>query len=661
MNHPSRSIFAFDQFVLAPEEQLLLRDGQPVALTPKTFGLLVVLVRNSGHLVKKDELLQQVWPDSFVEEVNLSVNISALRKALGDDQGVTKFIETVPKRGYRFVAPVRLIGDETMEIVLRRHLRASIVTEVEESISPQDFSDNSRRTHAVGNMAASLSSVSSPPRVEKLWRPSVTRVALAAGAILVIAFAATIFWRTSPKSAAVPLDSVAVLPFTTSDAANEYLADGLSEATMNGLTRFSKLRVAPRTSAFRYKRQPLNAEKIGRELGVSAIVTGEVAAQGDTLNIQVDLVNVGDNSQVWGARYAGRASDLVSLQTRISRDLASALGLKLTSDETRRVAAPVTENSDAYRFYLQGRYFWNQRSEEGLQKGIVAFQRATEIDPNFALAFSGLSDSYTTLGYLSYISPTQAFPVAKNYALRALELDPSLAEPHASLAYDKFYFDWDWIGAEAEFRRAIELNDYYATAHQWYSIYLASAGRPDEALKEIQLARERDPLSLSINTDIGFHHYYARQYDQAIKQLKMVLGMNKDFPLAHFWLGRCYQEIGNYDEALAEFKQVESAFHGWVVPIAAIGFVDGRTGRKAEAEKVLTDLDELTKRRFVTSYGVALVYAGGGQKDRAFAWLDKAFDERSNWLVWLKLDPRWDSLRSDARFGRLIERMHFPG
>lgn len=657
MNRASRSSFAFDHFVLVPEEHLLLRDGQLVSLTPKTFGLLVVLVQNSGHLVGKEELMQQVWPDSFVEEVNLSVNISALRKALGDDQAGTRFIETVPKRGYRFVAPVKLIGDETAEIVLKRRLTASIVTEVDESIRPQGFGDNSRATHETATSAASFSSVPSHSLVEQVRRH---RVSLAAVAVLVIAFAATILWQTYPKSAAVSLDSVAVLPFTTGDVVNEYLADGLSEATINGLAQLPKLRVAPRTSVFRYKRQSLDPEKIGRELGVSAIVTGEVVAQADTLSIQVDLVNVAHNSHVWGSHYTGKASDLVSLQARISRDLARALGLMLTNDEEQRVSAHLTENSDAYRSYLQGRYFWNQRSEEGLQKGIVAFQLATEIDPNFALAFSGLADSYTTLGYFSYISPTRAFPVAKNYALRALELDPSLAEPHASLAYDKFYFDWDWVGAEAEFRRAIELNDRYATAHQWYSIYLLSAGRTDEAFWEIRLARERDPLSLSINTDIGFHYYYTQQYDQAIKQLKMVLEMKKDFPLAHLWLGRCYQEIGKYDEALAEFKQVEDVFHGWVVSIAAIGFVNGRAGRRAEARKLLAGLDELSKRKFVTSYGVALVYAGLGQKEQAFAWLNKAFDERSHWLVWLKLDPRWDSLRSDARFAQLVQRMHFP-
>ena len=650
MSAAGGSIYVFDQFMLAPEERLLWRDGKPVSLTPKTFDLLVVLVTNSGHLVGKDELLQQVWPDSFVEEVNLSVNISSLRKALGDDQALTRFIETVPKRGYRFIAPVNRLGDEKAEIVFKRRLTAQIVSDVEESFEPEDL---------VVSSDAPARAVPSRSAVGELLRH---RVALTAGAMSLVALTAFLIWRSYANPAATPpFDSVAVLPFTTLDASNEYLADGLSEATISGLARLSQLRVVPRTSVFRYKRQPLEPEKIGRELGVSGLVTGEVVVQGDDLSIQLGLVDVAHNSQVWGAHYSGKASDLIALQTRISRDLVRALRLRLNSDEEQRVSMHITENSEAYRSYLQGRYFWNQRSEEGLHKGIEAFQHATEIDPNFALAFSGLADSYTTLGYFSYLSPTQAFPPAKNYALRALELDPLLAEPHASLAYDKFYFDWDWAGAEAEFRRAIELNDRYAIAHQWYSVYLLSAGRPDEAFQQIQLARERDPLSLPINTDIGFHYYYNRQYDQAIKQLTTVLAMKKDFPLAHLWLGRSYQQIGKYDEAASEFRQVEDAFHGWVVSTAALGFLDGVAGKKAEARKVLAGLDDLSKRRFVTSYGVALVYAGLGEKEQAFAFLNRAFDERSHWLVWLRLDPRWDGLRSDPRFGQLLTRLHFPG
>jgi tetratricopeptide (TPR) repeat protein len=324
------------------------------------------------------------------------------------------------------------------------------------------------------------------------------------------------------------------------------------------------------------------------------------------------------------------------------------------------LAHRATENADAYRAYLEGRYFWNQRSESGLKKAIEAFERATQIDSNFALAYSGLADSYTTLGYLSYISPTQAFPVAKNHALRAIELDSTLAEPHVSLAYDKFYFDWDWTGAESEFRRAIELNPTYATAHQWYSVYLLAAGRPDEAFQEIYKARQYDPLSLSINTDVGFHHYYNKQYEEAIKQLTSVLEMKKDFPLAHLWLGRSYQQLGRYQEALAEFRQVEGAFGGWAVSKAALGYVEGVSGNQREAAKTLSELEALSKQRFITAYGVALVYAGKGEKDKAFAWLNKAFDERSHWLIWLRLDPRWDVLRSDPRFAELLNRMHFP-
>jgi DNA-binding winged helix-turn-helix (wHTH) protein/TolB-like protein/Flp pilus assembly protein TadD len=649
MSVSSGSIYVFDQFMLAPEERLLWRDGKPVALTPKTFDLLVVLVTNSGHLVGKDELLQKVWPDSFVEEVNLSVNISSLRKALGDDQALTRFIETVPKRGYRFIAPVNRLGDEKAKIVFKRRLTAQIVEDVEESIEPEDLT------------VTSDSPARSAPSKSTVRELLLRKVALTAGAVSLVALTVFLIWRSYPNPATTaPFDSVAVLRFTTPDPSNEYLADGLSEATIGGLAQLSKLRVVPRTSVFRYKRQPVDPEKIGRELGVSALVTGEVVVQGDNLSIQVDLVNVAQNSQVWSSHYTGKASDLIALQTRISRDLVRALRLRLNSDEEQRVSTHITENSEAYRSYLQGRYFWNQRSEEGLHKGIEAFQHASEVDPNFALAFSGLADSYTTLGYLSYLSPTQAFPPSKNYALKALELDPLLAEPHASLAYDKFYFDWDWTGAEAEFKRAIELNDRYATAHQWYSVYLLSAGRPDEAFREIQLARECDPLSLSINTDIGFHYYYNRQYDPAIKQLTTVLAMKKDFPLAHLWLGRSYQQIGKYDQAANEFKQVEDTFHGWVVSIAALGYVYGVAGKKAEGRKVLTELDELSKRRFVTSYGVALVYAGLGEKEQAFAFLNKAFDERSHWLVWLRLDPRWDNLRSDPRFAQLLTRLRFP-
>jgi DNA-binding winged helix-turn-helix (wHTH) protein/TolB-like protein len=655
MGDNRRAIFHFGTFSLDNAERSLLRQGQAVPLTPKAFDLLVVLVRNAGKLVSKDELLREVWPDSFVEEVNLSVNISALRKALGDDQELTKLIETVPKRGYRFIQPVTTVWEETYEIALT----GSVPGRISDIKTPDEGDQLTDSVHGRPDVLAHAPlEATNPSRLSRFLKQRTARILLLACILSVVSL---FIWQTRSKTVSIVRDSVAVLPFATDDPANNYLADGLTESTMNSLSRLTRLRVAPRTSVFRYKTQPVDVVEAGKELGVAAVVNGIVGVQNDTVNIEINVIDVARNSRLWTSRYSAKSSELIALETRISQDVLRALSQSLTSDEQHLVTKHVTENPDAYRAYLQGRYFWNQRSEEGLKKGVEAFQRATEIDHDFALAYSGLADSYTTLGYFSYISPTQAFPVAKNYALRALELDPALAEPHASLAYDKFYFDWDWSGAETEFKRAIALNPGYATAHQWYSIYLLSAGRPNEAFQEIYLARQYDPLSLSINTDIGFHYHYNRQYDEALKQLTTVLAMKKDFPLAHLWLGRSYQQLGRYDEALAEFHQIQDAFHGWPVSIAALGFVNAISNHKLEAEKALRELENLSKQKYVSAYAVALVYAGLGDKDQAFQWLNKAFDERSHWLVWLKLDPGWDGLRGDSRFDDLVKRMHFAG
>ena len=429
-------VFEFGDFILAPKERLLLRGGEPVSLTPKAFDILVVLVSRGGHLVRKDDLLHEVWPDTFVEEVNLTVNISALRKALDRSCSGSSTIQTVPTHGYRFVRPV-----------------------------------------------------------------------------------------------------------------------------------------------------------MARDAAVDRAV----------------------------------------------RD----------------------ENADVYRAYLRGRFDWNQRSETSLKRAIEHFQHTVEIDPGFAPAYSGLADCYATLGYLSYLAPAEGFPVARQHATRALELDRSLAEAHASLGFVKLYYDWDAPGADAEFQRAIALDPNYATSHEWYSIFLMAADRPEDAFREIQLARQPDPLSLPVNSDLGFHYYYRGRYDEAVKQLTFVLELNKDFPPAHLWLGRTYQELGRFEDALAEFQHVEDKLPEWPVSIAAKGFVAGISGRTDEAQSILVKLQRLASKKFVTSYGVALVHAGLGQRDSAFAWLNKAFDERSHWLVWLRLDPRWNGLRSDPRFAELVNRVGF--
>lgn len=424
--------------------------------------------------------------------------------------------------------------------------------------------------------------------------------------------------------------------------------------------QLQSLRVAPRASASRYKGPFVRPKDAGRELDVAAVVTAAISQQDSNLRIQVDLVDVARDAQVWGARYQGSTSDLVHLQTRILQDLPRALRVPLSDQNTRRLARPVTADADAYRAYLQGRYEWGQRSEAALKRAIERFRHAVAIDPQFAAAYSGLADSFSVLGYLSYLSAAETFPKAKRHATKALELDASLAEAHASLGFVKLYFEWDWPAAEAAFQRAVALDPNHAASHQWYSIYLLAAGRPAEAFREIQLAQQREPLSLAVNTDLGFHYYYTGHYDEAVKQLKLALEMNPNFAPAHLWLGRAYQELGRLEEALGAFRRVEERIRDWPVSIAAPGFVAGVAGRPELALEALAELEQLSTRRFVTSYGVALVHAGLGQNDAAFAFLNKAFDERSNWLVWLRLDPRWNALCSDPRFVELVSRMRFP-
>jgi TolB-like protein/Tfp pilus assembly protein PilF len=484
--------------------------------------------------------------------------------------------------------------------------------------------------------------------------------ALIAIAVGCIAIGAVALWRGQPDSIDARFGSVAVLPFLSDSPGNKYLADGLTEATLNGLVQLQALRVAPRTNALRYKGLAVSSKDAGRELGVAAVLTASVSQQDGRLRIQVDLVDVARDSQIWGAVYQGDASELVHLQTRILQDLPRALRIPLSDQESERIARQPTANADAYRAYLQGRHEWSQRSEAGLKRGIERFQQAVAIDPQFAAAHSGLADSYSVLGYLSYLSPAETFPEARRHATKALELDASLAEAHASLGFVKLYFDWDWSGAETEFQRAIALSPHLASSHQWYSIFLLTAGRSKEALREIQLAQQRDPLSLSINTDLGFYYYYTGRYEDAVKQLKFVLEMSPGFPPARLWLGRTYQEQGQYDDANAEFGGVEDRIRDWPVSIAARGYVAGVAGRSGQALEALSELEQLSGRRFVTSYGVALVHAGLGQNDAAIVSLNKAFDEKSNWLVWLRLDPRWNKLRSDPRFAEFVSRMGFP-
>lgn len=375
-------------------------------------------------------------------------------------------------------------------------------------------------------------------------------------------------------------------------------------------------------------------------------------------------VNISTLRKLLG-RSRGRHTFIQTVPTRGYRFVAPVKIRSGAAAPFLRTGSPRSANrqasEDARRACLQGRYHWNRRTAEGLDRAIQHYWRSLAFDANFAPAHAGLADAHAAKGYLSYVAPTDAFPAAGRHATMALNLDNKLAEPHASLGYVKLYHAWDWESAEREFRHAIALDYGNATAHQWLATFLVAAGKADEALDEIELAHAGEPLSRAINTDVGFIHYYSGRYGEAIKQLGAVIEMDPEFPAAHLWLGRSLQELGQHDAAIAEFRRVDEQLKGWPISIAARGHAQAASGRTSAAHEAIAELRQLATRKFVTPYGIALVYAGLGEADTAFSWLHRAFEEKSHWLVWLRLDPRWGKMRSDARFLKLVSRLKYPG
>jgi TolB-like protein/Tfp pilus assembly protein PilF len=453
------------------------------------------------------------------------------------------------------------------------------------------------------------------------------------------------------------MDSIAVLPFAneSADPNTEYLSDGITESLINNLSRSHGLKVMSRNSVFRYKGREQDPKTIGRELGVRAVMTGRISQRGDTLFVSVELVDASDNSQVWGQQYNRRISDLLAVQEDIARQVSERLQLKLTGEDQKRVSKRFTEDPEAYQLYLRGRFYWSKRTEEGLNRGVEYFKQAIEKDPGYALAYAGMADCYAIMVELEGSSPTEIRPKVKAAAQKAIELDDSLAEAHTSLAA-AYEYEWDWPKAEEQYRRAIEMNPNYATAHHWYAAYLISRLRSDEAISEMRLAQELDPLSLIINTSLGRVLYGARQYDRAMEQLKKTIDMDSNFAEAHFQIAMVYEQKRMYGEALTEYQKAIELYQdptmtAWSARIYAL------TGRRSEAERVLAQLTEQAKQKYISPYPIATVYAALGDKDKAFEYLEKVYDERSYYVVFLNIDSVLDGLRSDARFQDLLRRI----
>ncbi|HUE81829.1 MAG TPA: protein kinase [Pyrinomonadaceae bacterium] len=550
-------------------------------------------------------------------------------------------------------------------------LRRGIPAELERIVNRALAKNRNERYAQAADLAADLRKLRAalgeerPPRfalpvpariLPALSRPRAT-VALAALSLMIIALtvAGLVYSRRDTGSTAV--NSLAILPLVnvSGSAETEYLSDGITESLINDLSQLSSLRVLARSTVFRYKGRDADPLKVGRELGVEAVLTGRVEQRGDTLVVQADLVKVVDGSQLWGGRFNRRQSDVLAVQEEVSREIAGKLRPRLSGEEQRRLTKHHTENAEAYQLYLNGRFYWEKRTPEGLNRAIEYFREAIARDPNYALAYAGLADSYALLGVF-HLPPGETFPKAREAALNALRIDDTLAEAHAALGHIKQQYEYDWAGAEREYKRAIELNPNYANAHHFYALYLTMMGRFDEGLAEIRRAQELEPFSLFIHANVGAVLSQARGYDEAISHLKKVLEMNPNFDHARSLLGFAYRQKGMYEEAISEYKKR-------AVPVSGgsggeLGLAYALSGRRNEALKELDKLQELSKQRYVAPYNRAIIYAGLGDKDNALQWLERAYEDRSTRLVWIRLDPGLDKLRSEPRFAELLRRMN---
>lgn len=453
---------------------------------------------------------------------------------------------------------------------------------------------------------------------------------------------------------------IAVLPLAniSPDPEDEFFSDGMTEELISTLSKVAGLGVIARTSIMRYKGTTKPIAEIGRELNVGTVVEGSVRRAGSKIRVTVQLIDVSSDEHLWSEVYDRDLEDVFAIQRDIAQRIAKALRIQLRRAERALLSRSATQVPEAYALYLEGRQFLNSRTEQGLRNAIERFNEAVARDPRYALAYTGLADAYAVLALLEFVPPRDAFPKARAAAAKALEVDEELAEAHASLGLVRFQYDWEWSGAEAEFRRAIELNPGYPPAHQFYADYLKAMGRFDEALAEMGRALELDPLSLSIATGLGHVLYLSRQYDRAIEQYRKALQIDPRFVQAHLWFGRPYLQKGMFREAIDELTQAVSLSGASTVSLATLGQAYAAAGRATEAREVLEKLLERSRQQYVPSYWIALVYTALGDRGSAFTWLDKAVQERSSWLAWIKVEPRFDSLRGDPRFAALLDRMH---
>jgi TolB-like protein/tetratricopeptide (TPR) repeat protein len=577
-------VLRFGVFALDVRTGELRKRGTKLRLQGQPLQVLATLLKRAGELVTREELRSEIWPaDTFVDfDHSLHNAIARIRETLGDSAGAPRFIETLPRRGYRFIERVDEVKPEAPTSPLRHN----------------------RDVDARG------------------------------------------------------IQAIAVLPLEdlSGEPGQEYFADGMTEALITCLAKIKALRVISRTSALQYKGVRKSLPQIARELNVDAVIEGSILRSGERVRITAQLIHCSDQ-HLWAESYERDFRDILSLQSEIARQVAHQVRIVLTPEERNRLGIVRQVNPEAHELYLKARHFWNKRTEENVRKALCYFQQAIDNDPTYAQGYAGLADSYNILGYYNALPPNEAYPRGKAAALKALELDDSLAGPHAALGVVKRDFEWDWSGAEADFQRAIELNPGYVEAYHWRSTLLSMLGLHADALQEKKKALAMDPLSVVIRTDLARMYYFSRDYDQSLEQYRAALDMDPNFGSAHLWLAQVYEQKGLYEEAISSLKTGMHLLSDSMYALAKLGHGYAIAGRCDESRTVLNQLNTLSSTRFVSPYDIALVHLGLQEYDEAFTWLQQALEQRSLWLGYISVEPQLDPLRADPRFQTLRRRV----
>jgi len=598
--------------------------GMRQKLAGQPFQVLQALLERPREVVTRDELRERLWPgNTFVDyDLALKKAVNRLREVLGDSAESPHFIETIPRRGYRFLGTVE-----------------------------------------AAEQSSAVSATAPVPAKMKIPRALTVGLVLVLIAALLIGFNVDkLRTRIFAKSRSLEIRSIAVLPLAnlSGDPAQDYFADGMTEQLTTDLGQIGALRVISRTSAMHYKGTNKTLPEIARELHVDAVVEGSVERAGNQVRITAQLIEAPTDRHLWAETYDRELRDVLALEDDVARAIAREVKVKLTPQTQARLTGAHPVNVEAHDDYLKGRFFWNQRTPDGLKKAIEYFRQALERDPQYAPAYAGIADAYYLLPAISDVPPGEAWPKAREAAQKALELDDTLAEAHTSLAFIKCYQDWDWDGAGREFRRAIELDPNYPTAHLWYGRYLSALGRHDEAIVGMERARAIDPFSPMISANLGTAYYLARRYDQAIQESQRAIELAPNFSDAHLVLGSAYREEGSYREAIAELQEAVKLSRENRRALATLAYTYAVSGKKAEARTILTQLRREAKQHYVSPFHLAFVYGALGEKDRAFEMLRQAYEEHSDYLIFVNVTPVFDQIRSDSRFQDLVRRIGLP-